>query len=887
MIFKGIIDKMENKSNDNANWNFDVSSISELVAKLKKEMNKNFKKSNSRTNINDRKSLNMSNSLDGTIDLGYLNYPKFVTEREKEESDFLSKYIPDLNKRELISNMKNQTKEDMKDYILKQLSEFRNDDLIFANTIFLSQVYSSEEPSKVLSFYQKDFVCCIEIIKELFNILNQNMHLVPFSVKSICKIISILIKKKFININKVELNAFISQFFFEKLFSPIFQNPDYNALISSFIISKRTRINISYLCFIIKKLVSGQLFKSEENPSFTPFNWFFILDIMPSAFEFFDKITNVILPPYIEQLINEPEKDNYFYNYFEENKNEFILHKSICFSINDFYILYNIVRNNKEFFTQKPVVNGLDEVTANKKENERKIFGMTISKLEIKTHNETILTHLNYEKKNRQRNYFLKVVISYNETFSKLMDINQKSSQPNLTIPEIKDLKTEEDIIKNNLIKIQNFICKILYNYRILNKSDFSEGTTTNTINILNELCKFLKTGSFVIDNSIPSEWYVHSLLKLLKNIPDEYKEKDYEKIYNKLTNDLIDSIKTLDFEELSQIFERLKYTERSMQNIRLNLTAINEIQTNNLIKNFVENHPLEVEIIMSLSHRRFEIVKSNYGGDDKLQYLNDFLFEEGKKKKGIVCKNIFDFTNRFPPLIYYQEKQGYDLFELENQFNLPEKLENYFKLVKEAMMKSKIFSQLKDKEQIYYKITSYIMSKLYDKIFPNEPDLDDIKIYHNSVRLSWIEPINLIGNNNYIFDNFLPETKELLLQLDIEKSPLGKIDCLIEISNKIKNIIQFNNGSDVIGVDDSLPIFQYAVIKAQPNKFSSNHKYMNMFMNKEMKNGPRDHLVAQVNVIGEFIKNISHQQLNGISKEYFLRKCNEATNADLGNTQK
>ena len=99
MIFKGIIDKMENKSNDNANWNFDVSSISELVAKLKKEINKNFKKSNSRTNINDRKSLNMSNSLDGTIDLGYLNYPKFVTEREKEESDFLSKYIPDLNKR--------------------------------------------------------------------------------------------------------------------------------------------------------------------------------------------------------------------------------------------------------------------------------------------------------------------------------------------------------------------------------------------------------------------------------------------------------------------------------------------------------------------------------------------------------------------------------------------------------------------------------------------------------------------------------------------------------------------------------------------------------------------------------------------------------------------
>ena len=484
---------------------------------------------------------------------------------------------------------------------------------------------------------------------------------------------------------------------------------------------------------------------------------------------------------------------------------------------------------------------------------------------------------------------FFKIDIKYNEHFSNLMKITHKSSQPNLTIPEIKDLKTDEDFTNNNLIKIQNFICKLLYNYRILYKSDFTEGTTTNTINILNELSKFLKTGSFVIDNSIPSEWYVNSLLKLLKTVPDEYKINDYEKIYVKLTNDLNDSIKTLDFEELSRIFERLKYTERSLQNISLNLKAIDELEINNLIKEFVENHPLQVQVMMSLSQKTFTIEKTRIGEYEKLQLLDDFLFDEGKnnKKKGIVFQNIYDFSNRFPPLIYFQEKQGLDLFELENELNLPDKLEFYFKLVKEAINKSKIFNQVKDKEQIYYKITSYIMTKIHDKIFPNEPDPDDIKIYHNSVRLSWIEPNDLIGNNNYIFDNFLPETKELLLKLDSEKSPLGKIDCLIEISYKIKNIIQFNNGSDVVGVDDSLPIFQYAVIKAQPYKFSSNFKYMNMFMNKEMKNGPRDHLVSQVNVIGEFIKNISYTQLNGISQETFNRKCNEATFADLSNTLK
>ena len=46
--------------------------------------------------------------------------------------------------------------------------------------------------------------------------------------------------------------------------------------------------------------------------------------------------------------------------------------------------------------------------------------------------------------------------------------------------------------------------------------------------------------------------------------------------------------IKTLDFEELSRIFERLKYIERGLQNIRLNLNAIYDLETNNLINEFV-----------------------------------------------------------------------------------------------------------------------------------------------------------------------------------------------------------------------------------------------------------------------------------------------------------
>ena len=543
MIFHDIIDKMENKTNDIMPWNFNVSSIDKIMSIIKKEEEKG--------NVIDKKNnLNKSNSYESSsMDLSF-NNKSF--EKEKEKNDFLYKYIPDLNKKELINVIQNEENENIKEFIINQLSELVNDDLIYSNSNFLSDIYSCDNPSFILNYYQKNFQSCTEIIKELFDNLNENIHLIPFSVKCICKIISMLIKKKFTNITKVELNAFIGQFFFGKLFIPMFKNADYNALITSFIISKRTKLNISHLCIIINKLVSGKFFLQKENSCYTPFNWFFILDILPCCFDFFNKLTNVNLPSYIEKLINEPENDNFYYDYFNENKNEFVLHKSICFSLNDFYTLFSIVEKNKDFFLQEPILNGLDEEIKEQKLNERKMFKLTIQKLEIKTHLETIINQLNIESNIKKRNYFLKYNIVYNEEFNKLMNINQKPNQPNFSISEIKNIKNDDDVVKNNMIKIQNYISKILYNYSTLNKMDFSQEIKINTTNIFTELLKFLKIRCFVINNSIPTKWYIYSLLKLLKTIPKEYKEDDYEKIYNILINNISESIKTLKYKNHS-----------------------------------------------------------------------------------------------------------------------------------------------------------------------------------------------------------------------------------------------------------------------------------------------------------------------------------------------
>ena len=94
---------------------------------------------------------------------------------------------------------------------------------------------------------------------------------------------------------------------------------------------------------------------------------------------------------------------------------------------------------------------------------------------------------------------------------------------------------------------------------------------------------------------------------------------------------------------------------------------------------------------------------------------------------------------------------------------------------------------------------------------------------------------------------------------------------------NKIHDIILFNNGNEVIGVEDSLPIFQFAIIKSQPNKYNSNFKYMNMYLNKELINMSFGHILSQINLTGEFIKNINYNSLFNVTNDEFSRKCNDA----------
>ena len=322
---------------------------------------------------------------------------------------------------------------------------------------------------------------------------------------------------------------------------------------------------------------------------------------------------------------------------------------------------------------------------------------------------------------------------------------NLKQNTYHYSIKELKECKNEEDINRNILIKVKNFFSSLLCNYRQLVKTDFDEGTTNNTIDILKELKSYMKSSDFVIDGSIPSEWYVNSLMEYLKKLPPILTDNEYEILFKDMENDLNNSIKELDFETLSVCLNKIKFVHKGIVFYENAKQILIDISLNNKVANIVENDALKVEIKFRYNDKKKKFKIKTFGIKQIQLFILDNMIYNEKNKAVKVCNTINDFCRNFPNLIEYQEKQGIDVFEMQNELEIPKKLQTYFDLIKDYLSKNKKLTDTKSFQLINEKIYDYVMTKIYNKIFPSESDNKDDKIFQKTITLSWVEPKHFI----------------------------------------------------------------------------------------------------------------------------------------------
>ena len=818
-----------------------------------------------------------------------LTKEKIIEEKEKYKSENKSSDERTNEKiykiYDIYVNKMTTTEIDNRDVVKHYLS---NKDK-YDNDEFLKGLYTEEKIKKI---YVENFYRVLETINIIFANIFENIYLIPYSIKCLCKIIYILIKKKLPNINAIQQNAILGKFFFDKLLLPFFVSPAYEALITNFLISKKTINNLKIISKIFQKLVSGELYTNDfETNEFTPFNIFF-LEKVPEIVKLYEEMEKVNLPVFIEKLLYNKLPEDFNLNYFEENSEEIINHRSICFKIDDINAIIKTIGLNEEMFFNNTKNKGLKKSYEKLCSDSSKfilneiIKKQTIKKLSSKGQKYNIWKEKTEEsKKNAESNapklyFFLISDILINEKYKKIFKLEIK--EPNFRIDELKTIENDSQMTQNNIIRVKNCISSILYNYKSLIKKDFQEWASIDTISIFNEIKKLTQSNNNnTIDDLIPTQWFLNCLLENLQKIPQEYLDNDYELLLDELEDDITKEIDLLNFDTISTIHEKIKYAKRLKNNFDKKKESLYKVKLNDKANDIIEKISIPVALYFNYKKNVLKIEKTNF--DIKRLQLYDDLVLEDTKKKCMICRTIKLFTNEFPNLTKYQSWQDIDLFELEKNLALPDRLQEYFYIIKENLQKNKTLNEI-NLNEITCKIYDYIHGKLYDKIFPKEYKKDD-NIFRQTVFLSWIEPKHFImDKKNYVFDGFLPDVNYFLKKLEKYKSPRKKFNYMSKIFESIRNLVIFNGGGEMTGVDDQMPILNYALIKARPLRIYSNCKYMELFLG-DRKNKKEDSELIQLLSLCDYICNMSYSKLINVTKEEYDAKCNEAAKNDDFNT--
>ena len=800
----------------------------ECLVKVLKKIENNY---TARIIFNPNDILKKFNKTSQKLKTDFINR-SFKNEKMEENLElFNSMYLIDITEKELKEKVDLFESKDMKDYLNSKINEIKSNPNIYSNNILLNDIYKSEQSYMIFRFYIQSFMKIIDIINMILDNLINKSKLLPYYVKCLCKIISILIKKKYPNASKIQQASFLAKFFFEKLLFPIFKDPSIMIFINECVISDKSLETLKYVELIFNKFITGEFFKHDEY--LTPFNNYFI-EKMPNLFEFLNDICDIELPSFIDNLINDRLAQNYKYDYFKENPNEKVFYRNICFNFKDLYIL---AFNAKNYKNELP----LDEKTLEIIESEFE----KIEKLQ-----NSIKEKFGIVK------YFLLTKFIYNDNFKKIENLKKEFHY--FTIKELEDINSQENINKNNIIKVKNFFCSLLYYYPTLLKENFSKKNMENLIDLLKELKK--NSSFYIYQEYIPYKWHIDSLIQYFPRLPKEYIENNFKKLFRELELDIKKSLTDLNYEKIAVFYGYIKEMENEKsyyQNIK---KIINDIDLNKKVISIVSNDKIPVEI----KYKNEQIFIT------KIKNYQNYSYPKDCK----LCMTIKSFIKKFPNIKEINKKNNINLLEKLKDMNLPKKLDEYFLIIKEYLEKNKKhFLKEENYNEIYNRITDFIMENLYNKLYLDEFEPKDLEIFKNCCINSWIELSNLINVKKiYVLDSYLPDGIKCFKNIVKEKSPRKKILCIKELLIYLKKLGQFNEVKQ-IDTDFELALLHYTFIKANPKYIYSNCRYISLFLKGKEKQ-IEGNLIAKIILICQKMEKFSSEDVINISETDYKFNC-------------
>ena len=263
----------------------------------------------------------------------------------------------------------------------------------------------------------------------------------------------------------------------------------------------------------------------------------------------------------------------------------------------------------------------------------------------------------------------------------------------------------------------------------------------------------------------------------------------------------------------------------------------------------------------------------------EEIEEIENIQLELNIKKlnnKMINIDTIQSFINKMPDFTYFERKEGgsnnYDILSMQKKLKLDEILKVYFNELKNLIKQEKIIKRFSEEEflSISLELENYILSKLSPKLFPMNNTKEDTFFYNKISRLDFIKPENVIKDKKMINEKLLEFSIEYIKEMDKKKTPMDKINSVGKAIDILKNSMTFNSGKSDLGLDDTLSFIIYIIIKSKFKNIKTNLDYCNMYMNQELGKKHFGHIMTQINMVINIIKNMKYNDLINVSKEQF-----------------
>ena len=836
---------------------------------------------------------------------------------EIKKEEYNPEYKQELNIDKLLDILNNTKDDNFKEYILNLIDKAYLNNDIYTNKGLISyfEEYNNDQlKSLIIGKYRRNFLYIQKKVESLLQSTIDKISTVPYTIRCICKIIFLLMNKKFGDLPKYYINSFVGKFFFGKYIFPVL-SLEYKNILNNRIFSNKNKKCINLIISVIEKVYKGDLFQTQDDTEKTIFNHY-LIEIFPIINTFFEKLIDVELPKIIENALNETEFDknnlileeifniekepdknkekninenqenqegnpSYKYDYFTENPDEILHLESICFSLNDILFILSLISKNLETFSGLPKYSFFCKTFNHIKSKDYKIDDIIDKEPDIKR-------------------FFVLFKEEKTAQLEKLVSKKKKEESSFLIENQNLDL-----ICKRVKLSIKT----VLKGLNLLNNKDFSHliGAVSNE--------KFFSALQYTLDdlenfsettNQIPLKWYGLYLSNNKKRINEKYQENDYDKLYEEMLEEeskILEELKKFSRILITRNGMNLGCGENILEQMNIGIYHMNQARKIVMIEKFVNTEIIEVCIqiskdsedknnstnsipLLNKEKQNIIILDAKDCPHSKPSLTN--LLKSNKKKHCYYIKDIIRFILK-DNYLHDNDPNEIEELKIQNRNKLIYKtLISYMKLVtekiKNPIVNKNIFIQeknttKKEKEKYYVeikrKIWDFILKKIYRFVYPKKPIGFDNKFYNTTRCLDWITPELLKIKKEYI--NQLGFAELCLKRMEEAISVSDKLDYINSAIDTVICTVKFSGEKEInISNEEMVRIFMYILIKAQLKRINSNINYIKCFGEEDNSGEKKEELFNLMdNAVIQVLK-INSSYLK-ISEEEFKQKFEEA----------